>query len=48
MVMAAERRGPVMDANVGIARVVYGPRKIPEPQPSMEKHWGRRKQARER
>ncbi len=30
VLMAAEGRGPVMHANVGIARVVNGPPKIPE------------------
>jgi hypothetical protein len=41
-------RGPMMHANVGIARVVYGPKKLPEPQPTKERHWGRRKLARDR
>jgi hypothetical protein len=46
LVMAAEGRGPMMHANVGIARVAYRPKKLPEPQPSKKKHWGRRKLAR--
>jgi hypothetical protein len=29
LVMAAEGRGPMMHANVGIANVVYGPRQRP-------------------
>jgi hypothetical protein len=41
--MAAEGRGPVMHANAGIGRVVYGPPKIPEPRLSKETKWGRRK-----
>lgn len=48
MLMAAEGRGPVLHANAGIARVVYGPPRIPEPDPSKEKKWGRRKLAPER
>ena len=28
----------MMHANVGIARVVYGPKKLPEPQPTKERH----------
>ena len=47
VLMAAEGRGPVMHANVGIGRVVNGPPKIPEPRPSKERKWGRRKLARE-
>jgi hypothetical protein len=46
MLMAAEGLGPVMHANVGIARVINGRPKIPEPQQSKEKHWGRRRPAR--
>jgi hypothetical protein len=48
LVMAAEHRGPMMHANVGVARVVYGPKKIPEPQPSTETRWARRKLARDK
>jgi hypothetical protein len=43
LIMAAEGRGPVMHANAGIARVVNGPPKIPEPDPSKEHRWGRRR-----
>lgn len=48
VMMAAEGRGPVLHANTGIARVVYGEPQIPEPDPSKEKKWGRRKLVRER
>lgn len=43
VLMAAEGRGPVLHANVGIARVVNGPPKIPGSRPSKEKKWARRK-----
>jgi hypothetical protein len=48
LLMAAEGRGPMMHANAGIARVVYGPPGIPEARPSKEQHWSRRKLARDR
>jgi hypothetical protein len=34
LLMAAEKRGPVMHANVGIHQAVHGPKPIPEPNPS--------------
>jgi hypothetical protein len=48
LVMAAERRGPIMHANAALARLVYGPRPIPEPTASKQIHWGRQKLARDR
>jgi hypothetical protein len=48
LVMAAERRGPIMHANAALARLVYGQPPIPEPTGSKQTHWGRHKLARDR
>jgi hypothetical protein len=48
LLMAAERRGPLTHANAGIARVVYGPLKIPKPKASKGNRWGRPRPARDR
>ncbi len=47
LLMAAEKRGPVMHANVGVHQAVHGLKPIPEYDSSKEKHWGRRKLARD-
>jgi hypothetical protein len=42
LLMAAEDRGPLMHAHVGML-ALHGAKTIPEYNPSKEKHWGRRK-----
>jgi hypothetical protein len=46
LMMAANGEGPLMHANAGIARVVYGPKPMPEPRPATTR-WGRKKLARD-
>jgi len=41
--MAAEYRGPLMHAHVGMLLALHGAKPIPEYDPSKVKHWGRRK-----
>lgn len=48
VLMAAEGRGPVMHANVGVGRVVYGPKPPPEPRPSKQRPWTKVKLLRDR
>jgi len=43
VIMAAEGRGPLMHAHVGMMLALHGAKPIPEYSPSKEKHWGRRK-----
>jgi hypothetical protein len=41
--LAAEDRGPLMHAHVGMMLALRGAKPIPEYDPSKEQHWGRRK-----
>jgi hypothetical protein len=41
--MAAEDRGPLMHAHVGMMLALHGAKPIPEYDSSKEKHWGRRR-----
>jgi hypothetical protein len=43
LLMAAEDRGPLMHAHVGMMLALHGAKPIPEYDSSKEKHWGRRK-----
>jgi hypothetical protein len=43
LLMAAEDRGPLMHAHVGMMLALHGAKPIPEYDPSKAKHWGRRK-----
>jgi hypothetical protein len=43
LMMAAEDRGPLMHAHVGMMLALHGAKPIPEYDSSKEKHWGRRK-----
>jgi hypothetical protein len=43
VMMAAEDRGPLMHAHVGMMLALHGAKPIPEYDSSKEKHWGRRK-----
>ena len=43
VIMAAEDRGPLMHAHVGMMLALHGAKPIPEYDPSKTKHWGRRK-----
>jgi hypothetical protein len=43
VIMAAEDRGPLMHAHVGMMLALHGAKPIPEYNPSKEKHWGKRK-----
>jgi hypothetical protein len=43
VIMAAEDRGPLMHAHVGMMLALHGTKPIPEYDSSKEKHWGRRK-----
>ena len=43
LLMAAEDRGPLMHARVGMILALHGAKRIPEYDSSKEKHWGRRK-----
>jgi hypothetical protein len=43
LMMAAEDRGPLMHAHVGMMLALHGAKPIPEYNPSKVKHWGRRK-----
>jgi hypothetical protein len=43
LLMAAEDRGPLMHAHVGMMLALHGAKPIPEYESSKEKHWGRRK-----
>jgi hypothetical protein len=43
LLMAAEDRGPLMHAHVGMMLVLHGAKPIPEYDSSKEKHWGKRK-----
>jgi hypothetical protein len=47
LMMAAEDRGPLMHAHVGMMLALHGAKPIPEFDPSKERHWGRRKLARD-
>jgi hypothetical protein len=40
LLMAAEDRGPLMHAHVGMMPALHGAKPIPEYNPSKEKHWG--------
>jgi len=42
LLMAAEDRGPLMHAHVGMMLALHGAKPIPEYDSSKEKHWGRR------
>jgi hypothetical protein len=48
LLMAAEDRGPLMHAHVGMMLALQGAKPIPEYNPSKVKHWDRRKLARDR
>jgi hypothetical protein len=43
VIMAAEDRGPLMHAHVGMMLALHGAKPIPEYDSSKERHWGRRK-----
>jgi hypothetical protein len=43
---AAEGRGPMMHARVGVSLAINGPRPIPESRPSKEIHWHKRRSRR--
>jgi hypothetical protein len=43
LLMAAEDRGPLMHAHVGMMRALHGAKPIPEYDASKVKHWERRK-----
>ena len=43
LIMAAEDRGPVMHAYVGMLLALRGAKPIPEYDRSKDPHWGRRK-----
>jgi hypothetical protein len=43
LLMAAEDRGPLMHARVGMMLALHGAKPIPEYDSSKEKHWGKRK-----
>ena len=43
LLMAAEGRGPLMHAHVGMMLALHGAKPIPEYDSSKERHWGRRK-----
>jgi len=43
LLMAAEDRGPLMHAHVGMMLALDGAKPIPEYDSSKERHWGRRK-----
>ena len=43
LLMAAEDRGPLMHAHVGMLLALHGAKPIPEYDASKQKHWGRRK-----
>lgn len=43
LMMAAEDRGPLLHAHVGMMQALHGAKPIPEYNPSKVKHWGRRK-----
>jgi hypothetical protein len=43
VMMAAEDRGPLMQAHIGMMLALHGAKPIPEYDSSKERHWGRRK-----
>ena len=43
LLMAAEDRGPLMHAHIGMMLALHGAKPIPEYDSSKERHWGRRK-----
>jgi hypothetical protein len=43
VIMAAEHRGPLLHAHVGMMLALHGAKPIPEYDSSKEKRWGRRK-----
>jgi hypothetical protein len=43
LLMAAEDRGPLMHAHVGMMLALHGAKPIPEDDSSKEKHWGKQK-----
>jgi hypothetical protein len=43
VMMAAEDRGPLMHAHVGMMLALHGAKPIPEYDPAKVKNWGRRK-----
>jgi hypothetical protein len=43
LLMAAESRGPLMHAHVGMMLALHGAKPIPEYDPSKTKHWGKRR-----
>jgi hypothetical protein len=45
--MAAEDRGPLMHAHVGVMLALHGAKPIPDAQPA-KTHWGKRKLSRNR
>jgi hypothetical protein len=47
VIMAAEDRGPLMHAHVGMMLALHGAKPIPEAR-SAKTHWGKRKLARDR
>jgi hypothetical protein len=49
VMMAAEGRGPLMHAHIGMSQAINGTAGRPEPKPgAKDPHWGRRKVARDR
>jgi hypothetical protein len=47
VIMAAEDRGPLMHAHVGMMLALHGAKPIPEARPA-KTHWGKRKLKRDR
>jgi hypothetical protein len=43
LLMAAEDRGPLMHAHIGMMLALHGAKPIPEYDSSKERHWGKRK-----
>jgi hypothetical protein len=43
LLMAAEERGPLMHAHVGMMLALHGAKPLPEYNPAKVKNWGRRK-----
>ena len=48
LLMAAEDRGQLMHAHVGMMLALHGAKPIPEYDSSKERHWGKRKLKRDR
>jgi len=43
VIMAAEDRGPLMHAHIGMMLALHGAKPIPEYDPTKTTHWGKRK-----